>query len=254
MAEIALEGTREMDPTRAHYGGLLAPIYRWMLGDWGQALARSSDELEALRVRIARTGARALDLGAGPGLQSIPLAQLGYRVTAVDTSRELLAALSAARPDVHVVVGDLVEFLRAPAEDGAFDLVVCMGDTLTHLRTEEDVRAVLAATCRRLALGGRVLLTFRDYVTPRESTDRFVLVHGDGERILTCCLDYAPGRVRVTDIVHERRDGQWTLRASAYDKLRLPAGRVRETLGELGLVIERCDSVGGRVTVVARKT
>ncbi len=38
------------------------------------------------------------------------------------------------------------------------------------------------------------------------------------------------------------------------DKLRLSAGSVRETLCELGLEIERCDSAGGRITLVGRKT
>jgi SAM-dependent methyltransferase len=264
MVEEAPGGSGETDPTRAHYATLLAPIYRWMLGDWEQALSRSRAELHALGVRAAGPDARALDLGAGPGLQSIPLAELGYRVTAVDTSGELLAALSAARPDVRAVLADLADLGSIADEvddkaygetsDDAYDLIVCMGDTLTHLHTEGDVRRVLAAACRRLRPGGRVVLTFRDYVAlVRESTDRFILVHGDAERVLTCCLEEASARVRVTDLVHERRDGRWTLRASAYHKLRLSAAYVREALCELGLEIDRCDSAGGRISVVGTK-
>ena len=55
---------------------------------------RSSSRRAALH-RAARR--RAVDLGAGCGFQAIPLARLGFAVTAIDLDRKLLAELASAR-------------------------------------------------------------------------------------------------------------------------------------------------------------
>lgn len=47
-------------------------------------------------------GGRLLELGAGMGRFSLPLAERGYRVTAVDLSAELLGELSASDPEGRV--------------------------------------------------------------------------------------------------------------------------------------------------------
>jgi 2-polyprenyl-3-methyl-5-hydroxy-6-metoxy-1,4-benzoquinol methylase len=241
-----------VDRTRLHYATLLAPIYRWMLGDLPSAIARSHAELRHLGVDAARPGARALDLGAGLGLQTIPLVGLGYEVTAVDSSEALLSELSAACPDARAVRADLT----APNEfaTGSYEVIVCMGDTLTHLRSTEEVLTVLGAASAHLAPRGLLILTFRDYAgPPRHSTDRFLLVRGDAERILTCCLEYDADRVRVTDLVHEHSAGQWSLRASEYEKLRLSPAAVASDLTARGLSLERYESDGGRVSIAARR-
>jgi SAM-dependent methyltransferase len=235
--------------TRTHYERLLAPIYRWMLGDFEAALERSRKELEAIGIGPAKPGARGLDLGAGNGLQTIPLIDAGYAMTAVDSSKELLGELLVERPMANVVVGDLLqteELLR-----GNYDVIVCMGDTLTHLDSKKDVDRLLAVACRRLAPGGTLALTFRDYVSStRESTDRFVPVRSDSNRILTCCLDYGADRVEVTDLVHERRVDAWELRASAYTKLRLSREWVAQQATVHGLTVSRSEVNAGRVTIV----
>ena len=238
-----------LDAVRAHYRDLLAPVYGWMLGDQSAAYARSRAELESLGVGPARAGERGLDLGAGNGLQAIPLANLGYRVTAVDSSPELLAELASARPDVEVVRADLTSY-PAPVSEHA--VVVCMGDTLTHLASFADVEGVLTLGARSLAPRGKLCLTFRDYVSgASEGTQRFVLVRGDAERVLTCCLSYGAERVSVTDILHERRAGAWTMKTSTYPKLRLSRERVEAALAALGLEIIFAEAVGGRIALVA---
>jgi 2-polyprenyl-3-methyl-5-hydroxy-6-metoxy-1,4-benzoquinol methylase len=247
-----MNASNPTNPARTHYETLLAPVYRWMLGDFESALARSRAELESLGVARALPGARALDLGAGLGLQAIPLFDLGYRVTAVDWSTELLAELAATRAGVRVVQADMLD--AGAWGHGPYDVVVCMGDSLVHLPSPQAVEGLLNDACRALSPDGLVAVTFRDYVsTELEAAARFILVRADDRRILTCCLDYEPDRVRVTDVLHERRGAAWTMRASAYPKLRLSREWVAARLAAGGASVVRASTEGGRITVVARR-
>lgn len=98
---------------------------------------------------------RALDLGAGEGRNSLWLASLGWRVTAVDLSDVALTRLaaSAAERDLEVTteVGDMNEFL---GRDGRFDLIV-----LANIHPDPEERtALLARVAAALAPGGHLFI------------------------------------------------------------------------------------------------
>jgi 2-polyprenyl-3-methyl-5-hydroxy-6-metoxy-1,4-benzoquinol methylase len=237
---------------RTHYEKLLAPIYRWMLGDIPTAFARSRAELESCGIAALGEGRRALDLGAGLGLHAIPLAAAGYHVTAIDSSRALLAELWAERPDVTAVVGDMLD-LNALAP-GSYDVIVCMGDTLTHLASESEAQQLLEAACVKLAPGGVFALTFRDYAARTlEASERFILVRADDTRILTCFVEYSTERVQVTDIVHERSENTWAMRASTYAKLRLSVDWIRRRIEATDCSVTRAESANGCICIVATR-
>lgn len=50
-----------MDAVRAHYDDLLGPIYAWMVGDMGAAIAAAREDLRAAGI-AARGGGAAVDL------------------------------------------------------------------------------------------------------------------------------------------------------------------------------------------------
>jgi 2-polyprenyl-3-methyl-5-hydroxy-6-metoxy-1,4-benzoquinol methylase len=235
-----------------HYARLLAPLYAWMLGDLGEARRAAKLELERLGAARCTSPQRALDLGAGLGLHAVPLAELGYDVTAIDSSPELLAQLRQARPDVNTLLGDLTLAPRLTA--GPFDLIVCLGDTLTHLESRDAVRATIGGARQLLAPGGQLLLTWRDYSQARSGAARVFLVRGDAARILTCCLEYGTERLEVTDIVHERRGDGWEMRASTYQKLRLLLPEVEAMLRDEGLSLVRSEHASGWLRQSAQLT
>ena len=76
-----------------HYATHLAPIYVWMAGGAEAALQAGATEIEAMSLPSSRADA-VIDLGAGFGMHSIPLARRGAHVTAIDTSAELLHTLT----------------------------------------------------------------------------------------------------------------------------------------------------------------
>ncbi|MDX3231536.1 class I SAM-dependent methyltransferase [Streptomyces sp. ME19-01-6] len=237
-----------------HYEQLLAAHYTWMTG--GDVAASAEDEAKLLRglgVAPASPGpSPAVDLGCGPGAQALALAALGFSpVIAVDTSQALLDELTAAAkrfPDAAIrpVRADLRTALPELTAPGETDVIVCMGDTLTHLPAKDDVPALLADAARALAPGGRLVITYRDLTRPLEGTDRFLPVRSDADRILTCFLEYIDAdTVRVHDLLHLRTAEGWTLRTSSYPKLRIAADWLAGRCRDAGLEVAH-DEVGPR--------
>jgi SAM-dependent methyltransferase len=221
----------------AHYDELLAPVYAWMVGDLRLARDAAARDLERLGVSAPTTAKRALDLGAGLGVHAVPLGEQGYAVTAIDTSRELLAEFARARADVTLIRGDIAGARELTA--GPFHVVLCIGDTLPHLGSLGAVHALFQSARQLLAPDGKLILTWRDHTQAPVGSRRFILVRGDADRILTCALDYSTSTVQVTDILHERGPQGWRLRTSAYHKMRLASPTSRERSRQRAL---RCRS------------
>jgi SAM-dependent methyltransferase len=223
-----------------------------MVGDMEAATARADGELEAIGLSAITVGT-AVDLGAGFGMHSLPLARRGYKVIAIDTYEPLLQELSsrAGRLAIRTVNADLLDFRAYVAQSA--DIILCMGDTLTHLSDAASVESVFAAVAATLVPGGLFVATFRDYVsTPLQGDGRFIVVRSDENRILTCFLEYSDKTVRVHDMLHERAAGHWQLRLSSYPKLRLAPDWVMNALASHGFSVRREAGLAGMVRVVAR--
>ena len=240
-----------MASVRQHYEDHLGPIYGWMIGDSDAAVKAACDELRAVGIADG-AGRVAVDLGSGPGTHAIALAEAGYAVTAIDTCAMLLEELrSRARDHTIRCVNDDVLHLRMHC-DGLVDVVLCMGDTLTHLESLESVERLFEAIAGVMSPDGMFVTTFRDYATRAlEGVDRFIPVRQDAGRILTCCLEYSESTVAVYDLLHERTDLGWTLRVSSYMKLRLDPEWACATLRRLGLTATLAAGARGMVRLVA---
>jgi 2-polyprenyl-3-methyl-5-hydroxy-6-metoxy-1,4-benzoquinol methylase len=238
---------------RDHYADHLGPVYTWMVGDIDAALSRGAAELDALPLPT-KVGGAAVDLGAGFGLHAIPLARRGFSVVAMDTCDSLLQELEASKGllPIRTVNADLLAFRELVA--APIDVIVCMGDTLTHLQNLACLESLFRDVAASLSHGGLFVATFRDYVsTPLQGDGRFILVRSDAERILTCFLEYADTTVTVHDLLHQREGGSWRLRVSSYSKLRLSLQWVVERLSSLGLSVLLGAAPGGMIRVTARK-
>ena len=101
---------------------------------------------------------RILELGAGSGRVTIPLARDGHEVIAVDQSPAMIAGLrariaklpAAVAPRITVLPGDLCTF-EAP---GKFSLVIAAFNVLEHLYTRGELDACLRRVAAHLAPGG----------------------------------------------------------------------------------------------------
>jgi SAM-dependent methyltransferase len=242
-----------MGSASEHYAHHLGPVYSWMVGDLEAASARATAELEALGLPKEPHGL-AVDLGAGFGLHALPLARRGYSVTAIDSCETLVGELQrrTAGMAVDAVADDILNFRKYVSKP--VEVILCMGDTLTHLPDRASVEHLFADVAASLTNRGLFVATFRDYVSaPLQGDRRFIPVRSDENRILTCFLEYGEDTVTVHDLLHERANGQWQQRVSSYRKLRLQPEWVVAKLGERGLEARTRPGSGGMTMVVATK-
>jgi 2-polyprenyl-3-methyl-5-hydroxy-6-metoxy-1,4-benzoquinol methylase len=233
-----------------HYERLLADHYTWMTGSFAGKVAEQKALLSELGVIPGRSG-RALDLGCGSGFQSVALAELGFAVTALDGSAKLLAELETHKGSLPIVPmqADIAAGLGEVSPD--LDVIVCMGDTLTHLESKDAVTQLFTQARALLAPGGRLVLSFRDLTAELAGIDRFILVRADAERIMTCFLEYRPETVLVHDLIHIREGEGWTLQKSCYPKLRLGTRWVTAELAALDFRSIWTEKKGGLTIVRA---
>jgi SAM-dependent methyltransferase len=241
-----------MTDVKTHYDNLLSPYYAWIFGGVEQKLEENRLFFREHGINPKGSG-NAVDLGAGCGFQSIPLAEAGFRVTAIDTCPALLADLhkAAGQLPIKTIEDNLLEFRNHLLE--SVELIVCMGDTLTHLETRDDVRRLFKDAYQSLSDAGMLMLTFRDLRFELKGLERFIPVRSEPDLIFTCFLEYEAEHVKVHDVIYEKSDNAWQLKKGYYRKLRIPPDWARNRLHETGFNLEKFDIRDGMVIVIARK-
>jgi SAM-dependent methyltransferase len=118
----------------------------WYAKVYGARLTR------LLRERGIAPPASILDAGCGTGSLALMLADLGYRVTGVDLSPEMIARAKAkdAAARVDWRVGDLT----ALALDAKYDAAVSVADVFNHLASLDEWETALRGLYDHLRSGG----------------------------------------------------------------------------------------------------
>lgn len=237
--------------TKDHYDKHLGDIYSWMTGDYETQVAAN---LDFFRSRIPVDNNRiAFDLGCGNGIQSVALAQMGYRVYSFDFNRQLLSEVQLHKKgyDITTVESDVKNFDKHISLNP--DLIVCMGDTITHLDSRDEIELLLRKCHASLNGEGCLVLSFRDLSVPLTGTDRFIPVKSDQDRIMTCFLEYFSDHVIVHDLVHEKQGDKWTQKISSYKKVIISGNQMNDMLAASGFKVLSSEVINRMVYVVAGK-
>ena len=102
--------------------------------------------------------ARLLDLCCGQGRHSVPFAQRGYRVTALDLSPAYLELAQQAARGNKVELETISADMRRIPYQNHFDAIVNMYSSFGYLESESDDAQVLESVAKALKPGGRLFL------------------------------------------------------------------------------------------------
>jgi SAM-dependent methyltransferase len=208
---------------------------------------RTAAEVNAVVERLGLPpGARLLDLCCGQGRHAVPLARLGYRVTGLDLSRQLLDRAAGLAGDqgqrVELVEADM---RRLPFADASFDAVLNLFNAFGYLEDDAQDELVLREVARVLGPGGRFL---------QELANREALIRGwhdsdvvrtDGGLVVLQerTLDLRTSRDLV-EYTLLRPDGRRTTLEHAIRLYTLT--ELEAMLGRAGLeLLEVCGDLGG---------
>jgi 2-polyprenyl-3-methyl-5-hydroxy-6-metoxy-1,4-benzoquinol methylase len=102
-----------------------------------------------------------LDVGAGTGRNSLPLAKLGHSVDAIELTpifaEKLSAAATVENLPIKVTNGDILDpLLRMKAY--RYKLIICC-EVLSHFREPEQIRLFLGKMCDAVISGGKLLFS-----------------------------------------------------------------------------------------------
>tara|TARA_Y100001972_G_scaffold127610_1_gene184985 strand:- start:1019 stop:1756 length:738 start_codon:yes stop_codon:yes gene_type:complete len=236
-----------------HYEHCLARHYDWMIGDPEQYMLKMMDFFSVHQVE-SRKDDHALDLGAGNGLQSIPLANLGYKVVAVDTSAKMLKQLKQRdgySDRIICVQADMVQFLERRSNQVA--LIICMGDSLAYLPSFDALDRFFSGCFNKLLAGGRVVITCREYTSPVKGDQRFIPIRAEEDQLMTVFLEYELHHVKITDQIYTYKDGSWNFQVGSYYKLRLTCSKLIECATMHCLQVLHCKVANGMVEFIATK-
>ncbi|MEQ9216451.1 MAG: class I SAM-dependent methyltransferase [Cyclobacteriaceae bacterium] len=236
-----------------HYEKCLARHYDWMIGDPEQFMLKMMEFFKAHQVESHGIDL-AIDLGTGNGLQSIPLANLGYKVVAVDTSAKMLKQLKQREgysDRITCVQADMVEFLERPSDEAS--LIICMGDSLAYLPSFDALDRFFSGCFNKLSARGKVVITCREYGSSVKGDQRFIPIRTTENKIMTVFLEYEKCHVKITDQIYTFKDGSWNFQVGSYYKLRLTCSKLIEYATLHCLQIIHCKVTNGMVEFVAMK-
>ncbi len=235
-----------------HYDRYLGNFYSWTVGDFTEKQALQEKFFLENDVTPRLSGV-AFDLGSGHGINTIALANLGFSVRAIDFNQQLLEELKEriGHRTIEAVDAHLLEYLYAVRCRP--ELIVCMGDTLTHLSGPDQVEELIALSSQKLERGGKLIVSYRELMNELTNEKRFVLVNSDENRIHSCYLEYLPGFVKVFDVLLEREGNAWKQSVSWYPKLRIAVSRIISLFEKYGLSLLKKEVILGMTNLVAVK-
>src|SRR5687768_4357417 len=123
-----------------HYDKHLGNFYSWMAGAFETKQAEQFNFFKENNIQPFTSAKTAIDLGAGHGLQAVPLANLGFQVKAIDFNHQLLAELKSNKKKLPIEI--IEDDIRQVKKYGHLqpEIITCCGDTITHLANSEEIR------------------------------------------------------------------------------------------------------------------
>ncbi len=182
--------------------------------DWPARLAVELPFLE--RVLREATARRVLDAACGTGMHAVALARRGYEVVGADASAGMIARARASAAAAGVAarfdVAGFGELAQILGERETFDAILCLGNSLPHVRTPQELHQALADFAACLRPGGVLLLQNLNYDRILTHRQRWMepQAHREGEQewLFLRFYDFDPDGLLTFNIISLHRAGQ----------------------------------------------
>ena len=197
----------------------LAPLFDVMT-DWD---ARLASEGPFLRAALEEAHAeRVLDAACGSGGHGLALARWGYTVAGADASPAMIALARSkatqAGLSVPFDVAGLAELPERLVGRPRFDAVFCLGNSLPHVLSQEDLVSALSGMAAMLRPGGLLVTQNLNYDLRWRTQPRFFAAQGgtlEGREVLVwrfADYDAAAGRIAFHIALFNKGEGDWHVR------------------------------------------
>ena len=205
--------------SQASFYDEVAAYYDLVYADWEESMQRhgfaisnifqASGIMPGLPVRV-------LDVCAGIGTQALPLAALGYDVTARDVSRGAIERLGREASERCLTIDTAQADLRRVGKsiDGQFNAIIAFDNSIPHLLSDSEIEAAFSHLSGLLSPKGQLVISVRDYNqvdrSPTSShpygvRDR----NGRSFRLGQAWRWVDAAHYRTTMIVEEHKAGAW---------------------------------------------
>lgn len=152
----------------------LAEVYEWLISDEKLPPAEFAASFDDA-LSVLSPNAHILDCSCGTGQLAVGLAGLGIQVVATDASEAMVRRTAQLADEygasVRAVQANWEELLDH-FDDGTFDMVFCVGNSLHHAAGAAGRAAALESMSRLLRPGGRLVLTSRTWELVRARGSR----------------------------------------------------------------------------------
>jgi SAM-dependent methyltransferase len=167
-----------------------------------------------------------LDAACGTGMHAIALAKAGNRASGADISTEMVRAAkeNARAAQLNIEFKTAGFGMLAEAFTGSssypFDSIICLGNSLPHLLSQQAILDGLVDVANCLRPGGLLLLQNRNFDAVMAEKNRWLgtqsQVDGSHEWLFLRFYDFDPDGLITFNIIRLHRDGSgnWTQQES----------------------------------------
>jgi len=182
-----------------------------------------------------------LDIACGEGSFAIEMAKLGYTVTDIDQSHEMITLAREQADKGDMSVNFLVEDMRAMPFENEFGLVTCLFDSLNYMLTVKDLHAAFKNAYHALYPGGFYIFDMntiyglavdwmRQETYIQNETEDFIELHQQS-------FDYENQIATMEITVFERRAELWERFGETHCEHGYPIADIQFLLHEIGFEI-----------------
>ncbi len=179
---------------------------------------------------------RAVDMAAGTGVHALALADLDVKTTGVDISEEMLARAAAhckrLAIDATLMQGDMSSV--NPDGAGDMDAIFCLGNSVPHLSSLEELAKTFSHWKSLLRPGGHVVVQLLNYARILDRGERIVGIRQPGKTTILRFYDFLDGRINFNILVYEAEGKGFRHRLQTTQLLPILPEQLRQMAGKAG--------------------